>query len=352
MLRARPVLLTAVTLLLLAGCSVPGPTPTSTPTATPTPDAGGPVDCSTIATEAQVATALTGEDGVTPEVVPAVQPQPQLVWHLVEAAGGLRCSWRAGEGPASLDAPYGAGDWAYLTIEVLPRAADAWADWAAGGEHAPVGTYAGADAVAACGDPGCSVDLTVADAWLTVAVRADGWNTGQSRFGDADLLPAMEPVVRAAMATLDAADPAELEWPQVDAGGSRECTGALDPVGIGFALGAEGFAFEQAPWATEGDAAGRLGVYECWSTGLPVVGVTVARGAAPVLDELATTADASEVFEPVSLEGAVDGERALVSCRAADGSVCGLLFSIGTTAFEVNADDPVAVAEAMIAQAR
>jgi hypothetical protein len=237
---------------------------------------------------------------------------------------------------------------------VLPHAADAWADWAATPEEKPaVAPFAGVDAVAACGDPGCYVDLAVSDAWVSVDLDIDGFQIGTSRYGDEDPMPRVEHFVRSLIEVLEAAGSSGLEWPATETPGSDECTGALDPVGIGFAIGdpALGLAFEAHPWPLDGDAAGRLGVYDCWGVGASVW-VTVGRGLAPVLDDLATTADTADLFEPVELEGAVDGERALATCRTPDGGVCSLLFSIGSTAFQVDADDPVAVAEAMIAQAR
>ena len=349
-------------LMVLAACVVTPPEPTETPTApaspTPTPPAAA-LSCDDLVTSDDVAVALTGADGVPPEIVAAVRPTADLDDYITEAAGGLSCSWRAGDASTKALGSSKGENWAYLTVDVLPGGAAGWRAWAVdGGEHEELTTFAGVDAVASCGDPGCGVYTAVGDAAVTLELRAAGWGIGQSRFEGVEppVVRQMESATRSVLEAVGTATPERLAWPRLDTSGGGECDGALDAAGIAAALGVEELTWERMTMVRPGTAADVVGLYSCQVAGLelPFTMITVGRGLAPVLDAIATTADASAALEPVALAGAVAGERALLACEEGESTYCSLLFSIGSTAYQVRSKsgEVVAIAEAMIAQAR
>lgn len=345
--------------MVLSSCVSAPPEPVETVAAKPTPApvTMEPLTCEDLVTTEQVATALTGDDGVRPDVVPALPPLANLEDHITDAAGGLSCSWRAGEPPSAALTHADDADWAYLTIEVLPGGAPGWKAWAMGdGEHEELTEFAGVDAIAGCGDPGCGVYTAVGDSSVTVKMIAAGWGTGQSRYEgtEGSILAQLEPATSSVIDAISTAAPERLAWPRLDTSGSRECNGALDPAGIAAALDVEEVALERTTMVREGTAADVVGLYICQvvDVDLPFTMITVGRGLAPILDSLATTADTSDVLESVALAGAVEGERALLTCSESS-SYCTVLFSIGATAYQVQSKgDAIAIAEAMIAQAR
>ena len=74
------------------------------------------------------------------------------------------------------------------------------------------------------------------------------------------------------------------------------------------------------------------------------------QNGAPIIDELAAQPDIAGALQPITLDGAMDGESALVA-RRADGPRSPLFFSLGVWFFAVSSGDGAqTVAEAIIAQ--
>ncbi|BDZ46508.1 hypothetical protein [Naasia aerilata] len=357
-------------LLLLTSCATPpadaepSPVPSS-PSAEPTPTPSSPsgvLGCDDLLGSDLVSAALAGEDGESPEPVAARQPSADLGDLAVDMAGGLTCSWRIGAAEGNPLEYRDADDWAYLHVRVLPEAAGDWTAYLFG--DSPVdgrATIAGVEAATGCGDFGCAISAPVGDAWVELSVSAFNFALGASPYGSmsideivADLTPAAESV----FAATAGAGPDQLAWPDtMVADVTAQCNGALDPQGVGAALGLSSFSYDEpeitlppvAPLSVV--AAYRAKVYSCYGSDGDTV-ITVARGGDDALRAALAEPDLSTGLEPLTLELAVDGEVAARAC-ADTSSYCSVLFTIGDTAYQVESRvDAVAVAEAMIAQAR
>ncbi len=181
-----------------------------------------------------LALALTGTDGVRPSPLPAMPPlEFDPFPMLLPAAGGLRCSWNAGE---SAD-DYWRTDWAYLSVEALPDVHEALAVRDA--DDAPVESFrpiAGFDAIATCQDWmfECLVGASVEGTWLQVRLHWTDFKS-DSRFAALDhevVLDRLAAVAEPAFAAIAAAEPAQLHWPAApgDAGARCEGIGTATPV--------------------------------------------------------------------------------------------------------------------------
>ena len=362
---ALPAALAAV--LILAGCTSapanPAPSPTeSSPAPSPTAAPAGLLGCADLPSTDLASTALAGQDGQSPDPASARQPSADLSDLAVELAGGLTCGWRAGAPEGNPLEYRDSDDWAYLTVQVLPVAAGDWTAYLFG--DSPVetrATIAGVEAATGCGDVGCAISAPVGDAWVQLTVSAFDFALGASPYGSMgidEILAAMTPAAEAVFTTVAGASAGQLAWPDSTvADTSARCAGALDPQGIGAALGEPGFGWQPAEIALPAAAplsvvaSYRAKVYSCVSTDADTV-ITVARGGGDVLRTALATGDYATALEPIELELAVDGEVAARAC-ADTSSFCSVLFSIGDTAYQVESRvDAVAVAEAMIAQAR
>ena len=367
-MRLRLVLPAAVLpLLLLSGCTAASPGATTSPTETiapdPTPSAepAGLLACADLVPDGVLAAALTGEADSAPVVVPARQPSLDLVDLAVAPAGGLDCSWRTGQ-PEGNPAAYRDGDdWTYLTVRVLPGAGSGWNAMHFG--DAPVDGRLDVDGIssaASCGDPGCAISAPVGDAWVQVEMHSFAFSIGGSPYGSMpteDILAELQPAAAAAFGAVLAASPGELAFDAVDGAVAAECDGALDPAGIGAALEDPDFGYQEidsgtlSPLYLSGYAATRAGMFDCYGSDGDTI-ITVGRNLADTLASALTEPDYAEALEPVALEGAAGGEVAVQACSDSS-SFCSVLFTLGGTAYQVATPrGAVAVAEAMIAQAR
>ncbi len=369
-MRLDPVLPTALAaVLMLGGCAPTAGTPTASPTQsaadpTPTPtEPAGLLACDDLVGTDLVATALAGEDGQSPDPVPARQPSASIRDLAVDIAGGLTCGWRIGEPEGNPLEYRDSDDWAYLTVQVLPGAAGDWTAYLFGAS--PVETraeIAGVDAVTGCGDFGCGISAPVGDAWVQLTVSAFNFALGGSPYGSMsidDIIAGMTPAAEAVFTTIAAATPDQLAWPDSTvADVAAQCNGALDRQGIGAALGVPQFQYIEEPEIALPEvaplpvyAAHRANMYACVGNEGATT-ITVARGGDDVLRSSLDLADYSAALEPVELELAVEGEVAARAC-ADTGTYCSVLFTIGDTAYQVESEmDAVAVAEAIIGQAR
>lgn len=308
--------------------------------------------------------ALTGADGVAPDLVEAVQPSHAVEHALLNRAGGLACSWRAGAGQASVGAVD--GDWAYLSVWVLPDAAAEWVPPYAGDvpskEHR---TIADVEATTAAGETGWRISAPVGSAWVDVRVTSSGVMGGVSRFDGApfdSVLDGMMPAAQETFTAVHAASPERLSWPTlVYREGEARCDGDLDEGGIGAALHLDGapttYSLRDARAEKIdglGDAvAARIGLFTCElaAEGFGSTEITVVRGFAPTLGDLMTMPDMSSALEPVVLEGSVEPEAA-ARARREDGPRSPVYFALGNTLYCVSSDGATSVAEVIISQTR
>ncbi|TFD09302.1 hypothetical protein [Cryobacterium sp. TMT1-66-1] len=165
-------------LVALSGCAaepVPEPSATSTTSPTATPAAAtSPLSCDDIAAPGDIANVFADPAGTVPTPVAAMQPSTFLVEYAVPALGGLACSWRVGAAAGNPMDHQSDSDWAYMSVKVLPGAADSWAPNDSGaGPADPLTSIGGIEAATGCGDPGCFISAPVGDAWVAVQVCAD-----------------------------------------------------------------------------------------------------------------------------------------------------------------------------------
>lgn len=356
------VLLTA-SLASCAAVTEPGAPAEQSATATPV-DTTTPLTCDALASPDAVAQALTGADGVTPDLVEALQPSRAVEQMLLTGAGGLACSWRVGTGQQAIGMEQ--GDWAYLSIEVLPDAAADWVAPYAGDapseDHRAVGDI---DATITSGEAGWKISAPVGTAWVDLRVTSSGLISGGGRFnGDSfdRVLDEMMPVAETTFAAVSSATADQLSWPTLQfREGEARCDGGLDQSGIESALQLGGAPVEYSlldspttPIYGLADAVeARIGVFRCelFAEGFGYTEITVVRDFESLMGELATRPDISSALEPVVLDGAVEGETAL-QVRREDGPRSPVYFSLGQTLYGVQSDGAATVAEAIIAQTR
>lgn len=356
--RAGLAALVVVSLSSCASSAAPSASPTST--AESTPASTGLLSCDDLATPDAVALALAAEPA---EVVEAVQPSAAVDHAVLGAAGGLACSWRVGTGQQMIGD--GAGDWAYLSIEILPGAASDWAPPYAGDTPSEeTRTIAGVEATTASGETGWRVSAPVGSAWIDLSVTAAGLTSSGSRFDGTPLGDVLDDLATVAETTFTAVEPAtaaQLAWPAVaPRDGDATCDGGLDEAGIASALqvGDATTTYtvvdprRQPIVDLEDAASARIGAFSCelFAEGFGYTDILVVRDGAAVVEGLAALPDIAAALEPVTLEGAVDGESALVA-RRTDGPRSPLSFSVGDTFYAVSSGDGAqTVAEAIIAQ--
>ncbi|MGW9630686.1 hypothetical protein ACWGST_08270 [Agromyces sp. NPDC055520] len=348
----------AALVLLLSGCTAPAPSAT-TPAAEPAPvetTPAGPLTCDDLASTDLVAAALTGADGVVPELVEAWWPRAGLGEMAVAAAGGLDCSWRAGA--AVNPDEYGATDGRYLRVEVLPGGGPLWQPYLMGdgpAQDADQRDIGGAPGLATCGDPGCRVSVPIGDAWIQVELTPDGWNADRSVF--AGMVPgqvldgvvavaasAVEAVEAAGPTGLGAASPAE----------PVDCESVLPAAEIETLDGAP------AEWRTTGatlpeqvwfdDAARHLaGFVGCQGPGAAPT-LEIAPGGAALVAAFAARADGAALLAPVALAGMAPEDAAVTDCTEG-AKYCTVVFSHDGTGYSISAaaDTTVRYAELVLA---
>jgi len=349
--------------LALASCaSAPAQTGAPSTPAPATPTADQLVTCADLVSTDVVAGVLAAEPA---DVVEAVQPSDAVDLETLTGAGGLACSWRVGAGQQIIGD--GQGDWAYLSIDLLPDAADEWvAPYAGDSPSDRTRTIAGIEATTATGETGWRVSAPVGSTWVDLSITASGLTGTGSRFDGTPAGEVLDNLATAAASVfprIEAASDAQLAWPHLAfRDGDAACDGGLAEAGIVSALGYDDAVVtytamdpRQQPVMTLADAAqARLGVFTCelFAEGFGYTDVLVVRGGASIIDELASAKDISAALEPIALTGAVDGESALVA-RREDGPRSPVYFTVGETFYAVSSGDgPVIVAEAIIAQTR
>ena len=353
-------------LIALSGCTVePAAESKSSPSAAPTEEAASAYTCSHLATLDAVAAALTPADGTAPTPVAATQPGTALSEFAVPALGGLSCSWRVGAAAGSpLDYPADS-DWAYLSVKIVPGGAESWEPYALGdGPADTLVDIGGHESATGCGDPGCFISAPVGNFWVEIAMSTIFFGISEGHFGgmtSAAILAQMEPLAASVFTALTNADPRQLVWPAVElVEGEPACTGALKSQGIARALGVDSIEYESfessatGPIWFDGYVAQRAGLFTCSARaeGGADASITVGYDLAGIVDTMVAKPDTSTALQQIVLEGAVDGERAVQIC-ADTSSFCTVIFSLGLSAYQVDSrTDAVAVAEAIIAQAR
>jgi hypothetical protein len=331
---------------------------------TPEPAETSPITCSDLVSPDAAVTALTGAHVAVPELVEAVQPSHAVEHALLNGAGGLACSWRVGAGQMVIGAEQ--GDWAYLSVEVLPDAAVDWVPPYAGDvpseEHRTVGQV---EATISAGEAGWRISARVGSAWVDVRVTSSGVISGGSRFEGApfdSVLDGMMPAAEETFAAVKAATADQMSWPTLTfREGEARCDGGLDQRGIENALQLDGAPVEYSLLDSRAktidglaDAVeARIGVFRCelFAEGFGRTEITVVRDFESIIGELATMPDMSSALEPIVLEGSVQGETAL-RARREDGPRSPVYFTLGQTLYGVSSDGAATVAEAIIAQTR
>jgi hypothetical protein len=334
------------------------------PAATAAPANTKPLMCSDLVSSVAAVGALTGVDGAAPDLVDAVQPSHAFEYALLTGAGGLDCSWRAGTGQTVIGAEH--GDWAYLSVAVLPDAAPDWVPPYAGDapseERRTVGDV---EATTTAGESGWRISAPVGSAWVEIRVTSSGVISGGSRFEGAPLdsvLDGMMPAAEQTFAAIKVATAEQMSWPSLPfREGVARCDGGLDQVGIENALQLDGAPVTYSLRDSRagnieslGDAVeARIGVFRCelFAEGFGWAEITVLRDFEPVIGNLMTMPDMSSALEPIVLEGSVDGETAL-RARREDGPRAPVYFTLGQTLYGVSSDGATSVAEAIIAQTR
>ncbi|KGJ79259.1 hypothetical protein GY21_05530 [Cryobacterium roopkundense] len=320
-------------------------------------------------------------DGTTPPPVAAIQPALSLNEYAVPALGGLSCSWRVGPAVGNPMQDSLATDWAYVSVKVVPGGADSWAPYVVGdgfslgdGPSGTPMTIVGIEAATGCGiEPGCFISAPVGDDWVEI-VLSTRWNSLDGGYysgltPDA-ILAQMQPLAASVFTALTDAHPGQLVWPAVDlVEREPDCTGALGSQGIATALGVDSLEYEVRSQSTVGTTyfdnyvAQRSGVFSCsvQVDGVPVdliaagllgTSVTVGYDLAGLIDTMVSTPDSQAALPTVALKGAVEGEHAVQICTDIT-HFCIVFFSLGQSAYQVQSNsDTVAIAEAIIAEAR
>lgn len=352
----------AVMVVLSASACGSSATPNASPTsdAPSTPASADLLACSDLASLDTVAGVLAAEPA---DVVEAVQPSDAVDLAVLTAAGGLACSWRVGAGQQMIGD--GAGDWAYLSIEILPGAADDWAPPYAGDTPSEdTRTIAGVEATTSSGETGWRVSAPVGSAWVELSITASGLTSIGSRFEGTPAGEVLDNLATAAETTFTTVEPAseaQLAWPALaPREGDATCDGGLDEAGIVSALqyGEATTTYTvidpraQPIGDLEDAASARVGAFSCelFAEGFGYTDILAVQNGAPIIDELAAQPDIAGALQPITLQGAMDGESALVA-RRSDGPRSPLYFSLGVWFFAVSSGDGAqTVAEAIIAQ--
>ena len=355
--------------LLMGGCVASAPTPTETPIAAPTPVAttpAGPLMCGDLVADANLADVMTGSDGVVPDPVQAIRPVDAFSAVELAAAGGLGCSWRVGEAPTTIYA--GGADIAYLSIGVLPGAAESWQPaWAGDSPSADTLTVGAIEASTAVGESGWQLTAPVGDAWVAMRLTASGLGTTGSRYdgiAPQEMLSRLAEVAEATFGAVQGATPEQLAFPSAASQrqGDAVCNGGLDPQGIGMALGTTYTETEvedpttRDPQSFEAAVAAAARSYSCDYLNDTERGphIAVVYGAGEFFDLLGQ-ADVSTAFAPLDLStvaGASGGDAAIVAL-VTDGPASPVLMRVGGSVYLIQSKDGASsVAEAVIAQIR
>ena len=364
-------------LVVLSGCSA---APRADPSPSVAPAAAPAYNCHDLAAIDEVAPVFTTADGTVPIPVAAIQPAVNLTEYAVPALGGLSCSWRVGPAVTSpMQDPVGS-DWAYVSVKVVPNAADSWAPYAVAdifslddGPSDTAMTIDGIDAATGCGNnSGCFISAPVGDAWVEIVLTTN-WYPVEGGFY-AGLTPnvvlsQMQLLAASVFTALTDAQPGQLAWPAVDlVEHEPDCTAALGSQGIADALGVDSFDYEiwsqQHITSTyfENYVAEQSGTFQCavQPDGLPAdliadglmgTSVTVGYDLAGLVDTMVARPD-TRALPTIALHGAIAGEQAVQMCSELT-PFCVLIFSLGQSAYQVESNrDTVAIAEAIIAETR
>lgn len=210
-------------LALLAGCSAP--TPNGAPGDDPAAPTAGPaidLDCAGLLDLDLLGDAFAAELEPIPLTFDGAGDYYVLAQIGLAQAGALRCEWSDGGGD---------GPERYLTMSVLPDAAEAWAAQSAAiAIFQPQADAYGDASWHTCSDTGgyasCRIDVLSGDRWLTAVL------------GGLAATDAAAPVIEAALGTLATAS--DLDTPgRVPAAGSCDELAPTDLVSSGLGAGVE-----------------------------------------------------------------------------------------------------------------
>ncbi|QAY72919.1 hypothetical protein ET445_05745 [Agromyces protaetiae] len=378
-LRPGPVLLAALALGALAGGTLTGCASIaagqaaastraagSTATAAPAPDPAVPLTCADLVPESLVASALAPASGTpaaaaesdsTPQ--PAVQPNALFDAAVLEGLGGLDCSWRLGDPQAAIGS--GLGDWSYLSLRVLPGAADRWVPvWAGDAPSEDVRDIGGVEASTAAGETGWRLSAPVAGAWVQFEITAAGLTGTGSKYAgisDGTMLDRLAAVAEPVFAALESATPEQAAWPRLElAPVEPTCTGDLDVALLLVYLGYPADTAVSYRARTPDAVAASLDdairadarVFTCvlLAGGHGVSEIAVARGFAPesgVLD----APDGDVALDPLALPPGGDA-RAFIGPAMPNGGRTPVYLAAGGDLYEIWSDRSSAIADGIV----
>lgn len=210
--RAALVAMALASLVVLAGCSTPAPGGGS-PGAEPVSGAGPAIDldCAALLDLDVLGEAFAPEIAPIPLTFSGAGDYYELAQVGLAQAGALRCEWSDGGSPER-----------YLTMSVLPAAADAWAGQSAAiAVFQPIADAYGDASRHTCSDTGgyasCRIDVLAGDRWLSAVL------------GGLATTDAADDVIEAALAALATASDGDLPA-RVPAAGSCDDLAPTDLV--------------------------------------------------------------------------------------------------------------------------
>lgn len=358
-----------MTVVGLSGCAATTAAPAAPPTSTgaasaPTPSssAAQPLACGDLVDQQEVVRAFTPR-GTTASgsITPTTPWDTRLLGPVaVAGAGGLACAWRVGTGASA----------GTLLVEVLPGAASQWSALMYGdGPTSERHRFAGIEAAATCGDPGCGASAVVGSSWVRADLVIPGLNGASSAMGresTTTILDGAAPVFDRLFTTVQRASAARLAFPAHPGSpsGTPRCEGILPAAQLAPLLSSSSATYDLrrptgASDSIDGAAAHDLGSFECFANGSSTAGdstadLVVAPGQAWAVKTMEGSRYSDTTpLRPVRLAGATSSETAETTCASGATTPCTVVFSLGTLAIQVD-DSPhaVGIAEAVIANAR
>jgi len=339
------ILLAAIAVAtVLAGCTAATTTGSPKPSkSSPAPSAQA-LGCADLASGADLAAALGGTATPADPTTVALASSTDVTYATaVAAAGGLQCAWL---GPAQ------DGFTPTLTVELLPDPQKQWTAMLFGdGPSNETRTFGSHTVTAASGDPGYGASGRVGGTWAFIVRTFPPTGTPDPQAFD-KLDPAFTSVLDAAAAK---GSRLSLSEPSTGAGG---CDQLLSVDRMSTALGGPAtYQVVDVPAADRGIgevAQARVSDIRCFGMGATQgLEFAVAHGGAPLLTKVRNGFDTVDLgaFTPTTLTGLAAGDWAIALPCGVRPGVCEVIFTHNGDVIQVTqAPDPIAVAEAIIAQ--